>query len=55
MIFDIEKIGEKGLSFSFVLNRDQLEIDHADLSVSVDITINGFLNRLGECNNKCGF
>jgi len=48
MIFDIEEIGEEGLSFSFVLNKDQLKIDQADLSVSVDIAIRGTLTRLSD-------
>ena len=48
MIFDIEEIGDEGLSFSFVLSKDQLEIDQADLSVNVDIAISGSLTRLGD-------
>jgi uncharacterized protein len=48
MIFDIEEIGEEGLSFSFVLNKDQLKIDQADLSVNVDIAISGSLTRLSD-------
>ena len=48
MTFDIEEIGEEGLSFSFILNKDQLEIDQADLSVKVDTTIRGSLTRLGD-------
>jgi len=48
MIFDIEEIGEEGLSFSFALSKDQLEIDQAGLSVNVDTTIRGSLARLGD-------
>ena len=48
MIFDTEEIGEEGLSFSFVLNKDQLEIDQADLSVNIDTAIKGSLTRLGD-------
>ena len=48
MIFDIEEIGEEGISFSFVLSKDQLEIDQADLSVNVGTTIRGSLARLGD-------
>ena len=38
MVFGIEEIGDKGLCFSLVLKKDQLEIDQAGLNVNVDIT-----------------
>ena len=48
MVFGIEEIGDEGLSFSFVLKKDQLEIDQAGLSVNVDITVNGSLTRIDD-------
>jgi len=48
MEFDVEEIGEEGLSFSLLLNKDQLEIDQKDLSISIDIAVNGSLTRLGD-------
>ena len=48
MIFDIEEIGNEGLSFSLLLNKNQLEIDQAGLSVKVDIAVSGTLTRVGE-------
>ena len=48
MVFDIEEIGDEGLSFNFVLKKDQLEIDQGGLSVNVDITVNGSLNRIDD-------
>jgi len=48
MVFGIEEIGDEGLCFSFVLEKDQLEIDQAGLSVNNDITINGSLTRIDE-------
>jgi uncharacterized protein len=48
MVFGIEEIGDEGLCFSFVLKKDQLEIDQGGLSVKVDITVNGSLNRIGD-------
>ena len=48
MVFDIEEIGDEGLSFSLLLNKNQLEIDQAGLSVKVDIAVSGTLTRVGE-------
>ena len=48
MVFGIEEIGDEGLCFSFVLKKDQLEIDQGGLSVKVDITVNGSLNRIDD-------
>ncbi|MBT4375527.1 MAG: DUF177 domain-containing protein [Nitrospina sp.] len=48
MMFGIEEIGDEGLCFSFVLKKDQLEIDQVGLSVNVDITVNGSLNRIDD-------
>ena len=48
MVFGIEEIGDEGLCFSLVLKKDQLEIDQAGLSVNVDITVNGSLNRIDD-------
>ncbi|MBT5985044.1 MAG: hypothetical protein HOG74_00365, partial [Nitrospina sp.] len=48
MMFRIEEIGDEGLCFSFVLKKDQLEIHQAGLSVNVDITVNGSLNRIDD-------
>ena len=48
MVFGIEEIGDEGLSFSLVLKKDQLEIDQGGLSVNVDITVNGSLNRIDD-------
>jgi len=48
MVFGIEEIGDEGLCFSLVLKKDQLEIDQAELSVNVDITINGSLTRIDD-------
>ena len=48
MIFDIEEIGDEGLSFSLLLNKNQLEIDQAGLSVKVNIAVSGTLTRVGE-------
>jgi len=48
MVFDIEKIGEEGLRFSFVLKKDELRIDQVDLSINADIAISGSLTRLSE-------
>ena len=48
MMFRIEEIGDEVLCFSFVLKKDQLEIDQAGLSVNVDITVNGSLNRIDD-------
>ena len=46
MVFGIEEIGDEGLCFSFVLKKDQFEIDQAGVNVNVDITINGSLTRV---------
>ena len=48
MVFGIEEIGDEGLSFSFVLKKDQFEIDQAGVNVNVDITINGSLTRIDD-------
>ena len=48
MVFGIEEIGDEGLCFSLILKKDQLEINQAGLSVSVDITVNGSLNRIDD-------
>ena len=48
MVFDIEEISDGGLNFSLLLNKDQLEIDQAGLSVNVDIAVSGFLTRVGD-------
>ena len=48
MVFGIEEIGDEGLCFSFILKKDQLEIDQGGLSVKVDITVNGSLNRIDD-------
>ena len=48
MVFGIEEIDDKGLCFSLVLKKDQLEIDQGGLSVNVDITVNGSLNRIDD-------
>ena len=48
MVFGIEEIGDEGLSFSFVLKKDQFEIDQTGLNVNVDITINGSLTRVDD-------
>ena len=48
MVFGIEEIGDEGLCFNFVLKKDQLEIDQGGLSVNVDITVNGSLNRIDD-------
>ena len=48
MVFDLEEIGDEDLSFSLFLNKDQLEIDQAGLSVKVDIAVSGCLTRVGE-------
>ena len=48
MVFCIEEIGDEGLCFSLVLKKDRLEIDQAGLSVNVDITVNGSLNRIDD-------
>jgi len=48
MVFGIEEIGDEGLCFSLVLKKDQLEIDQGGLSVNVDITVNGSLNRIDD-------
>jgi len=48
MVFDLEEIGDEDLSFSLFLNKDQLEIDQAGLSVKVDIAVSGYLTRVGE-------
>jgi uncharacterized protein len=48
MVFGIEEIGDEGLCFSLILKKDQLEINQAGLSVNVDITVNGSLNRIDD-------
>jgi len=48
MVFDIEEISDGGLNFSLLLNKDQLEIDQAGLSVNVDIAVSGSLTRVGD-------
>ena len=48
MVFGIGEIGDEGLCFSVVLNKDQLEIDQAGLNVNGDITINGSLTRIDD-------
>ena len=48
MVFDIEEISDGGLNFSFLLNKDQLEVDQAGLSVNVDIAVSGSLTRIGD-------
>ena len=48
MVFGIEEIGDEGLCFSLVLKKDQLEIDQAGLSISVNISVNGSLNRIDD-------
>ena len=48
MVFDIEEISDGGLNFSLLLNKDQLEIDQAGLSVNVDIAVSGSLTRIGD-------
>ena len=48
MLFGIEEIGDEGLCFSLILKKDQLEINQAGLSVNVDITVNGSLNRIDD-------
>ena len=48
MVFGIEEIGDEGLCFSLVLKKGRLEIDQAGLSVNVDITVNGSLNRIDD-------
>ena len=48
MVFGIEEIGDEGLCFSFVLKKDQFEIDQAGVNVNVDITINGSLTRVDD-------
>ena len=48
MVFDIEEISDGGLNFSLLLNKDQLEVDQAGLSVNVDIAVSGSLTRIGD-------
>ena len=48
MVFDIEEISDGGLNFNLLLNKNQLEIDQAGLSVNVDIAVSGSLTRVGD-------
>ena len=48
MVFDIEEVGGEGLDFNFQINKDQFEINQADLYVNIDIEVNGCLTRVGD-------
>ena len=48
MVFDIEEVGGEGLDFNFQINKDQFEINQADLYVNSDIEVNGCLTRVGD-------
>ena len=48
MVFDIEEVSGGGLDFSFQINKDQFEINQADLYVNIDIEVDGCLTRVGD-------
>ena len=48
MVFDIEEIGEEGLSFEFEADIDQLDIEQEDCSLNKIVEVRGRLTRVGD-------
>lgn len=46
MIFEIDEIPEGGLSFDVLVNKEQLEIDHSDCTLTENVNVKGELSRI---------